>query len=100
MKTKEAKMYKEDWDDECAECPYGKKIPGHFSSDPYNDFDSEVCCEYDFECPYLEDEDDGELEDEDDDIEEDVDDDTEDEDEDTVSIEALVEQALEGDNGI
>jgi hypothetical protein len=48
-------MYcKTEIDDECESCKAYHYTPKHISMDAYNDHDEECDCDFDWECPYRE----------------------------------------------
>lgn len=47
---------KDTYDRECRECPYGNYYPARLTADPYYSSPAECTCDYDFDCPYIEEE--------------------------------------------
>jgi hypothetical protein len=55
--------YKE-CDEECLECKHYHYAPAHLTADPYYSTPEELYCDFEWECPYLEEDDEEEEEDE------------------------------------
>jgi hypothetical protein len=48
--------YKEECDKDCRECDHYHYTRAHLTADPYYSTPEEVDCDFDWECPYLDEE--------------------------------------------